>query len=322
MMIPLKITHSDTQFGHLIGQSTSMQAVYHSIQKVAPSSATVLIIGESGTGKELVAKTIHEMSHRSNKPFIAINCGAISQELTSSALFGHERGSFTGAVTSHQGYFEQASGGTLFLDELSETSPEFQVKLLRVLETGKIIPVGGKRQITIDCRILVAMNRNPAQAVHEGILRKDLFYRINGFPISLPALKDRKDDIVVLARFFLDGFNKQYQKNVSLSPSADDILQSQNWHGNVRELKNTLHRAHILADKEIGHKQLYNPPLNRTNLDVLSIPIGTTLKEIYYQLSKATLKKLAHDKIKTASMLGINLGELGRLLGNKLIAAT
>jgi two-component system, NtrC family, response regulator AtoC len=305
---------SNHQFGHLIGQSAAMQSVYHLIEKVAPTKATVLIAGESGTGKELVAKTIHDMSHRATGPFIAINCGAISNELISSALFGHEKGSFTGAFSSHQGYFEQASGGTLFLDELSETSADLQVKLLRVLETGKLIPVGGKRQVNIDVRVVVAMNRNPFVAVKEGILRKDLYYRISTFPITLPLLSARGKDIEILASYFLKQFNQIGQRQVKFTPEALQLLYTLPWEGNVRELRNIVQRAFILADTSIYPKHINNQPLAAIETmpsEMLVLPIGaTSLREAGNSLIHATLLQMGNDLNKTADTLGITIDKL------------
>lgn len=295
------------QFGHLIGQSHSMQSVYHLIQKVAPAKATVLITGESGTGKELVAKSIHDLSDRAKGPFIAINCGAISKDLINSALFGHEKGSFTGAYTAHQGYFEQASGGTLFLDELSETSADLQIKLLRVLETGTVIPVGGKRQIHVNVRVIVAMNRNPFIAVNQGILRKDLYYRINTFPITLPKLKDRGNDIEILAQDFLKQCNTRYQRHTVLSKNAIAYLYTLAWEGNVRELKNAIQRAFLLADNIIKpeHFTAFSLPTDFGLPKAITIPLGSSLQEVEQAMIKATLHQTNHNVKQTAHTLGI-----------------
>ncbi len=233
-----------------------MLDIYKLMQKVAPTDATVFITGQTGTGKDLVAKTIHQFSPRSKSPFVAINCGSIARELVTSALFGHERGSFTGANQTHKGYFEQADGGTLFLDELPETTPEFQVALLRVLETGKIIPVGGKRQITVDVRVIAATNRNPYEAIKHGVLRDDVFHRLNTFPIAMPPLNKRPNDIKLISHYFLDFFNKKFNKSISFHRDAIDFIENKSWSGNVRELKNFIYRAFILADKSIDTEQL------------------------------------------------------------------
>ena len=239
------------QFGKMIGASPVMQTVYQMIERVAPTNASVFVIGKSGTGKELVAEAIHHYSKRARKPYLAINCGAIASELICSALFGHEKGSFTGAFESHIGYFAQASGGTLFLDEITETSLDFQVKLLRVLETNRVIPVGGKRQIPVDTRIVGSTNRCPEEAVKEGKLREDLYYRLNVFPIHLPLLQDRAGDIELLTSYFLKGYNDADHKNIQMSPEALAVVNSLPYAGNVRELKNLIYRAYILADEVI-----------------------------------------------------------------------
>jgi two-component system, NtrC family, response regulator AtoC len=187
------------RFGPLIGASPSMQRVYDMISKVAPTEATVLLLGETGTGKELVAETIHGLSRRHKEPFLPINCGAVSPNLIESELFGHERGSFTGADRMHKGYFERANRGTLFLDEITEMPPELQVKLLRVLETGKVTRIGGNEAFTVDVRVIAATNRRPEEAVARGKLREDLHYRLNVFPIQLPPLRDRREDVELLA---------------------------------------------------------------------------------------------------------------------------
>lgn len=243
-------------FGYLIGNSASMRRMYNLIERVAPTSAAVFIIGETGSGKELVARTIHQHSERAKHPFIAINCAAITTELIGSALFGHERGSFTGASQAHDGYFRQATGGTLFLDELPESAPELQTKLLRVLETGTVIPVGGKRQISVDVRVIVATNRNPQKAIQEGILREDLFHRLNTFPIVIPPLRQRRDDIGRISNYFLNQLNEETGRQIKLTQKAILELYSRDWPGNIRELKNTIQRAFILADNKIDIEHL------------------------------------------------------------------
>ena len=187
------------RFGAMVGTSTAMQQVYDLIEKGAPSEVSILLTGESGTGKELAAATVHALSRRRAKPFVAVNCGAVASSLIESELFGHEKGAFTGATRRHEGYFEQANGGTLLLDEITEMPPELQVKLLRVLETGKLQRVGGSSQIAVDVRIVAASNRDPEQAVESGNLREDLFYRLNVFPIRMPPLREREADLELIA---------------------------------------------------------------------------------------------------------------------------
>jgi DNA-binding NtrC family response regulator len=236
------------RFGRLYGNSTAMQDVFAMIARVAPTEATVLITGESGCGKELVAHSIHDLSARRSGPFIAINCGAIPQNLIEAELFGYEKGAFTGANRQHAGCFERARGGTLFLDEITEMSPEMQVRLLRVLETGKFARIGGDRDLAADVRVLAATNREPAAAVRDGVLREDLMYRLAVFPLHLPPLRDREDDAELLAEHFLQDLNASADTQKRLSRAAIEAIRRHAWPGNVRELRNAIHRAFILAD--------------------------------------------------------------------------
>src|SRR5437867_810022 len=226
------------RFGPLIGASAPMQRVYDLIAKVAQTDATVLLTGETGTGKELAAETIHSLSRRHKEPFLPVNCGAVSPNLIESELFGHERGSFTGADRMHRGYYERAHKGTLFLDEITEMPHELQVKLLRVLETSKVTRIGGNEQIPVDVRVLAATNRKPEEAVAKGKLREDLLYRLNVFPIPLPPLRDRRDDVDLLAEHFLALLNKEHDTSKEFTRPALNRLRSHSWPGNVRELKN------------------------------------------------------------------------------------
>src|SRR5204862_486823 len=209
----------------------------------APTEATVLVQGESGTGKELVAQTVHQLSRRRKGPFVALNCAAVSPTLIESELFGHERGSFTGAARTHKGFFERAEGGTLFLDEISEMPIELQVRLLRVLETGTVARVGGESELKVDVRVVAATNREPEHAVADGRLREDLLYRLSVFPIRLPALRERAGDVELLVRAFLAELNAAQGTRKGISRAALELLQGHQWPGNVRELKNALHRA-------------------------------------------------------------------------------
>jgi len=234
-------------FGLLVGASAPMQAVYHQIRQVAPTQFTVLITGESGTGKELVARTIHDRSKRHARPFVAINCGALSPQLAESELFGHERGSFTGAERQHPGVFEQAAGGTLFLDEITEMPPPMQVKLLRVLESGSFMRVGATSTMTADVRVIAASNRDLAQAMAQGMLREDLFWRLDVFPIAMPPLRERRDDIGLIAAHLLEQIGQQEGQYRELPAAALSALAAQDWPGNVRELRNLLKRAWVLS---------------------------------------------------------------------------
>jgi DNA-binding NtrC family response regulator len=228
-----------------------MQRLYEQIARVARTSVTVFITGESGSGKELVARTVHDLSRRRNKPFLAVNCGAISPNLIESEIFGHEKGSFTGADRQHQGFFERASGGTLFLDEITEMPADLQVKLLRVLETGRFMRVGASHSQETDVRIIAATNRDPMQAVAEGRLREDLMYRLNVFPIDLPPLRERLSDVPLLAEHFLRQICEQEGQPKTLSTDALDQLSSYHWPGNVRELRNAVHRAYVMARESV-----------------------------------------------------------------------
>jgi DNA-binding NtrC family response regulator len=315
------------RFGELIGASPVMQALYDRISRVAPTDATVLLTGESGTGKDVVAQTIHTLSRRSKGPFWPLNCGAVSQSLIESDLFGHERGSFTGAERLHRGYFERATGGTLFLDEITEMPIELQVKLLRVLETGQVIRVGGEKPIDIDARVIAASNRDPDEAVSQGKLREDLLYRLRVFPLSLPPLRARGDDIELLANHFLAILNNDSDTVTKKSFTRDAVskLRSYAWPGNVRELKNLVHQSFILADQEIGPNCLPmqtgtepSPPLSADPTEGnhdgaekgLNLNVGTSLAEADRRIILATLNEFGGNKRKTAAVLGISLKTL------------
>jgi len=289
-----------------------MQKVYAQIERVAPTSATVFITGESGTGKELVAQTVHDLSRRHKQPFIAVNCGAISPQLIESELFGHEKGSFTGAVREHKGYFERASSGTLFLDEVTEMPAELQVKLLRVLEAGTFMRVGSGREIESDVRVIAATNRVPEEAVSEGKLREDLLYRLQVFPLHLPPLRERGHDIGLLANNYLEEHNQAEHSRKTFTADAFDLLMTYNWPGNVRELKNAIQRAYILADEVIDSSCL---PLRwEKNTEAtgpfLQVRVGSSIAEVERRLILATLDQCHGTKEKTAEILGISLKTL------------
>lgn len=238
-------------FGSLIGKSPSMQKLYNLIERVAGSDVPVLITGESGVGKELVAQTIHGLSKRRRERFVAINCGAVPPTLIENELFGHERGAFTGADQRQPGYFEMADGGSIFLDEITEMPPDLQVKLLRVLEQNKFRRIGGRQEIEIDVRVISATNRDPFKAIEEHRLREDLYYRLNVFPIQVPPLRERLDDIALLASYFLEVLNEKEGKNIAtFQPAVLQALQHHPWPGNVRELRNVVNRAYILASSD------------------------------------------------------------------------
>ncbi len=305
------------RFGALIGGSAAMQACYDLISRVAPTDATVLITGESGTGKELAAETIHRLSARKDYPFVALNCGGVSPTLLESELFGHERGSFTGAARVHRGYFERANGGTLFLDEVTEMPPESQVRLLRVLETSRVVRVGGEDEIPVDIRVIAATNRHPDEAVVEGKLREDLLYRLGVFPIRMPALRDRGPDISLLAEHFLAEMNQTDGTSKRFTRDALARLRRHAWPGNVRELKNAVQRAMILADEDIDADHLPLPQAASPECGpdaTMRIAIGTTVAEVERRLILATLAEHGGNKDRTARTLGISL----KTLYNKL----
>ena len=302
-------------FGRLVGRSPAMQEIYDLIARVAPTQAGVLLAGESGTGKELAAETIHLLSRRRDGPFLAVNCGAIAPTLIESELFGHEKGSFTGADSSRRGHFEEANGGTLFLDEVTEMPAELQAKLLRVLETGTMLRVGGSKGTAVDVRVIAATNRDPAKAVRERVLREDLYYRLNVFPIYLPPLSARGDDVELLADYFLETVNAREGTRKTWSSAARTAMRSYRWPGNVRELKNTVERAAILADSAIGPellpKGMGNSHSTHSSQDqMLQVRIGSSLEEVERRVTLATLEELKGDKKKAAEVLGISLKTL------------
>ena len=299
------------RFGPLIGASPAIQKVYDLLDKVARSDATILITGDTGSGKEIVAQTIHRMSRRAREMFLPLNCGAVSPTLIESELFGHERGSFTGADRVHKGYFERANRGTLFLDEITETPLELQVKLLRVLETSTVMRVGGTETLRVNVRVIAATNRKPEQAVAEGKLREDLLYRLNVFPIHVPTLWERREDIELLAQHFLAELNKQEGTAKEFSRAAIERLRTHRWPGNVRELRNIVQRAFIMAEENIGVDAL---PLGVSDAaggaSGLHLKVGTSIAEAERRLVLATLEFYEGDKKKASDTLGISLKTL------------
>ena len=301
-------------FGLLWGRSAVMRHVYEQILRVSGTAVTVFITGESGSGKEVVASTVHDLSRRRGRPFLGVNCGAISPHLIESEIFGHEKGSFTGADRQHQGFFERASGGTLFLDEVTEMPLDLQVKLLRVLETGTFMRVGSTQVQETDVRIIAATNRSPMQAVKDGKLREDLLYRLNVFPIHLPALRERAEDVPLIAEHFLEEISRREGQVKTFDPEALKRLSDYGWPGNVRELRNIVHRAYVMArgsvivDECLPTTDAPLPVL--TGAPILSIRVGTTLAEIERQVTLATLEYLGRHKEKTAATLGVSLKTL------------
>ncbi len=302
-------------FGHMVGRSEAMQRVYEQVARVAGTSVTVFIAGESGTGKELVARTVHDLSRRRARPFLAVNCGAISPNLIESEIFGHEKGSFTGAERQHQGFFERAHGGTLFLDEITEMPAALQVKLLRVLETGTFMRVGSAVPQETDVRVVAATNRDPAQAVAGGALREDLFYRLNVFPIELPPLRERREDLPLLIEHFLHEIGQREGAMKQASPAALQRLAQYRWPGNVRELRNVLQRAYVMAaGEEICDQWLPRDvlaePVPNSAAGMIEVAVGTPLAAAQRQLILATLAHYGHQKERTAAALGVSLKTL------------
>jgi DNA-binding NtrC family response regulator len=307
-------------FGELVGISESMQQIYSLIEQVASSSASVLITGESGTGKELVARTIHMLSPRRKGPFVAINCSAIPETLIESEIFGHEKGAFTGAASRRQGCFELANSGTLLLDEIAEMPVFLQAKLLRVLEERIIRRLGGSMEIPVDVRVLAATNRSPQEAVRSGAFREDLLYRLNVITIELPPLRQRKEDIPLLAQHLIVQLAERHNRAARLlSPAALDVLRSHDWPGNVRELRNAIERAVIICSGEqIERHHLAPYPVDQRsrmrNEDTITFPIGMPIEEIERQMILRTLQKTNNNKTRAAELLKISL----KTLHNKL----
>jgi DNA-binding NtrC family response regulator len=308
----------------LIGNSPGMRKVRELIGRVAPTDSTVLICGESGCGKELVAESVHAMSPRAGKPFVAINCAAIPATLIEAELFGHERGSFTGALRTREGVFERANGGTLLLDEITEMPLDLQSRLLRVLETKRLNRVGGSADLPVDVRVIASTNRLPSQAFEEGRLREDIYYRLAVVTIELPPLRGRGDDILVLAEFFLGELNLRNGTRKRLSDELRARFMRHRWPGNVRELRNAVERAYILCDGELNLGEHEMPTL-RTAPDgeggavhgnEIHLPIGATLDEIERTFILATLRHFEGDKRRAADVLGCSL----KTLYNKLHA--
>lgn len=336
------------RFGHLIGRSEPMQRAYRQMSRVAGTAVTVFIHGESGTGKELVARAVHDLSRRREQPFLAVNCGALSPHLVESEIFGHERGSFTGAERQHQGFFERAHGGTLFLDEVTEMPPELQVKLLRVLESGTFMRVGSTQVQQTDVRIIAATNRDAAQAVARGQMREDLLYRLNVFPIGLPPLRERGDDIALIASSFLQDLGRQEGGTKRFTPAALARLAAHRWPGNVRELRNVVQRAWVMAsgyeiDEEwlpasdgavpgidprpqpeaaqghasapaAGHDGRRNgaaaAALPGPGEDQIVVEVGMQLAEVERRVILATYERCGRHKERTAALLGISMKTL------------
>ncbi len=304
----------------LLGRTPAMQEVVRQMELAAGSTAPVLVLGESGTGKELVARTLHALSSRARAPFVAINCAAIPETLLESEIFGHEKGAFTGAAERRIGCFEMADSGTLLLDEVGEMHPAVQAKFLRVLEEGAFRRIGGKTELRVDVRVVAATNKDPEAAIRDGKLREDLFYRLNVFPIKLPLLRDRSEDIPLLAEAFLqDSAAKNGRGVKGIAPEALQLLQQYAWPGNVRELRNVIERAVILARGEAIEAAHLPEALRRAQVAPAAapsvlVPIGTTVEEAEKALILRSLEFAGQNKTRAAEMLGISL----KTLHNKL----
>jgi DNA-binding NtrC family response regulator len=310
--------------GALVGNSRSMREIFGLIEQIAPSNVSVLITGESGTGKELVARTLHDLSPRKTRPFVAVNCAAIPETLIESEIFGHEKGAFTGAAERRAGCFELASGGTLLLDEIGEMPAGTQAKLLRVLEERKFRRLGARTEQEVDVRVLAATNRDPAQAVAQGHLRPDLYYRLNVFNISMPPLREHIEDVRAMAEAMLDEMNRKHGRRVSgVTPAMLERMMSYDWPGNGRELRNTVERAVILCPDGAPLDASFLPPgFGKTQIQaalplddsVISVRVGSTVGEAERLLILRTLEVTGQNKTRAAEILGVSL----KTLHNKL----
>ncbi|HYD94862.1 MAG TPA: sigma-54 dependent transcriptional regulator [Noviherbaspirillum sp.] len=306
----------DNSFKHagiMYGAATVMEQLHQQVEKVAATDATVLLVGESGTGKELIANAIHHASARRGEAFVAVNCGAIPAHLIEAALFGHEKGSFTGATRQHIGYFEHASRGTLFLDEITEMPAEMQVKLLRVLESGTFLRVGGDEEVKVDVRMVAATNRDLESAVKQGNLREDLMYRLAVFPVRVPPLRERGSDIEMLAHHFLQTLNEKENSQKVFSRNSLEVMRSYSWPGNVRELKNVVQRAFILAADTLDIEECISDLSSKkptVHEGYLNFFVGTPLADAQKEIILATLKHYSGNKRLTAEALGISLKTL------------
>jgi DNA-binding NtrC family response regulator len=309
----MSVEKSLKRFGIMYGSSPTMERLYQQVERVSATDATVLLVGESGTGKELIARAIHQASPRSAETFVAVNCGAIPAHLIEAALFGHEKGSFTGAVRQHIGYFEHASRGTLFLDEITEMPVDMQVKLLRVLESGTFLRVGGDEDVKVDVRLVAATNRDLETAVKQGNLREDLMYRLAVFPVRIPPLRERGADIELLALQFLEELNEKQNSSKTFSRNSLEVIRSYSWPGNVRELKNVVHRAYILSTDTLDIEECISDLSTRkptVHEGYLNFFVGTPLADAQREIILATLKHYSGNKRLTAETLGISLKTL------------
>ncbi|HLU38923.1 MAG TPA: sigma-54 dependent transcriptional regulator, partial [Planctomycetota bacterium] len=308
----------------LLGQSEAIARIRELIIKVAPTDLSVYIEGESGTGKELVARAVHDLSKRSGQPYVALNCGAIPETLIDSELFGHERGAFTGATGQKEGVFEQANGGTLFLDEVTEMPTDLQVRLLRTLETSLVRRVGGRAEIQVDVRVIAATNRSFHKAIADGKLREDLFHRLCVFPITIPPLRERRVDVPLLANHFLSALNSAAGTDKSISPAAMEVMCGYSWPGNVRQLRNVVQQAYVIANDVIDVDSLPTyvrtdslpdvpqraTPARQDDAEAVKLDVGITIAEAERRLIEATLRKYGGHKQAAADALGVSVRTL------------
>jgi DNA-binding NtrC family response regulator len=310
--------HRKYDFENIVGKSSSMKKVYEMIEAVAETDTTILISGNSGTGKELVARALHYKSHRKNKPFMAVNCGAISENLIESELFGHKKGAFTGAISDKDGYMKAANGGTLFLDEISEMPPQLQVKLLRAIQEKEYTPVGTTVSLSVNTRFIATTNRNLEDEVKAGRFREDLFYRINVVDIHLPSLKEREEDIPLLADHFINKYRKELNKNIrGLDNEAMRAILTHEWKGEVRELENIIERAVIFCKGElISLSDL--PPSFRPKAEEMDFLFSDSLDESVRKFERdfilRALENNENNKEKTADAMKVGLSTLYRKL--------
>ncbi|MGH8117946.1 MAG: sigma-54-dependent transcriptional regulator [Rhodanobacteraceae bacterium] len=303
--------------GGMVGASPEMQALFDSIRRVGGADVSVLIHGESGTGKELVARALHEESGRRG-PFIAFNSGAVTHELIGSHLFGHDRGAFTGAAQSHAGYFEQADGGTLFLDEITEMPLQLQVYLLRVIESRRLTRVGGTREIPVDVRLIAATNRNPKACVDHGTLRSDLYYRLSEYSLRIPPLRERRDDVPLLARYFLEGLNRKYHTTKVFAPGAEARMAEERWPGNVRELRHAVQRCYLHSgnDAQVRFERDSEPePAAAGAAGMVQFTVGMSFEDIEREMLLQTLARCGNNKARAARILGIT----SKTINNRLL---
>ena len=298
-------------FSGIIGNTPEIQLIFKTITEIAPTAATVLIYGDTGTGKELIANAIHYSSDRKDKPFVALHCASLSEGVLESELFGHEKGAFTGAISQRRGRFELANGGSLFLDEVGEMNSHVQIKLLRVLETGKFERVGGEKTFESDVRIIAATNKDLEKEIKEGRFREDLYYRLNVINLKLPSLIERKEDIGLLIDNFLIKYSKKNRKNIKgLTPQSAKLLNNYDWPGNVRELENAIERAVVMARNEYVEPNDLPSNINvntkKSRKETFRIPSGATMKEIEKKVIIETLQTTNGSKSKAAKILGIS----------------